>query len=91
MTCNVEGTGDFARLALAFNSMMADMNKAMRQFFSAAGLVCNPVGIVQSTTSPDLPDAPGKEILVGFGHNAVLGVADKVIEAVKGGRSSISS
>jgi len=34
---------------------------------------------------PDLPDAPGKEILVGFGHNAVLGVADKVIEAVKGG------
>jgi hydroxylamine reductase len=34
---------------------------------------------------PDLPDAPAKEILVGFGHNAVLGVADKVIEAVKGG------
>jgi hydroxylamine reductase len=34
---------------------------------------------------PDLPDAPDKEILVGFGHNAVLGVADKVIEAVKGG------
>ena len=23
--------------------------------------------------------------MVGFGHNAVLGVADKVIEAVKGG------
>jgi len=34
---------------------------------------------------PDLPDAPGKEILTGFGHNAVLGVADKVIEAVKSG------
>ncbi len=34
---------------------------------------------------PDLPDAPGKEILVGFGHNTVLGVADKVIEAVKAG------
>ncbi|HJV67479.1 MAG TPA: hydroxylamine reductase [Geomonas sp.] len=34
---------------------------------------------------PDMPDAPGKEILVGFGHNAVLGVADKVIEAVKSG------
>jgi hydroxylamine reductase len=34
---------------------------------------------------PDLPDAPDKEILTGFGHNAVLGVADKVIEAVKGG------
>ena len=37
-------------------------------------------------------DAPGfaadgdpKEILVGFGHNAVLGVADKVIDAVKAG------
>ena len=28
---------------------------------------------------------PGKEILTGFGHNAVLGVADKVIEAVKSG------
>jgi hydroxylamine reductase len=34
---------------------------------------------------PDLPDAPGKEILTGFGHNAVLGVADKVIEGVKAG------
>lgn len=30
-------------------------------------------------------DKPGQEILTGFGHNAVLGVADKVIEAVKGG------
>nr|WP_139249327.1 hydroxylamine reductase [Malonomonas rubra] len=30
-------------------------------------------------------DAPGQEILTGFGHNAILGVADKVIEAVKGG------
>ena len=28
-------------------------------------------------------DKPGKDILVGFAHNAVLGVADKVIEAVK--------
>jgi hydroxylamine reductase len=34
---------------------------------------------------PDLEDAPGKEILVGFGHDAVLGVAEKVIDAVKGG------
>ena len=34
---------------------------------------------------PDLPDAPDKEILVGFGHNTVLGVADKVIEGVKSG------
>jgi hydroxylamine reductase len=28
---------------------------------------------------------PGQEILTGFGHNAVLGVADKVIDAVKAG------
>lgn len=32
-----------------------------------------------------LNDAPGKEVLSGFGRNAVLGVADKVIEAVKNG------
>ncbi len=30
-------------------------------------------------------DGPRHEITVGFGHNAVLGVADKVIAAVKGG------
>jgi hydroxylamine reductase len=30
-------------------------------------------------------DGPNKTILVGFGHNAVLGVADKVVEAVKTG------
>lgn len=30
-------------------------------------------------------DGPDKTILVGFGHNAVLSVADKVIEAVKAG------
>lgn len=31
-------------------------------------------------------DGPDQTILVGFGHNAVLGVADKVIEAVKAGK-----
>lgn len=31
-------------------------------------------------------DAPEHNILVGFGHNAVLGVADKVIAAVKAGK-----
>ena len=41
--------------------------------------------INKALASPDLAEAPGKEILVGFGHNAVLSVADKVIEAVKGG------
>ncbi len=35
---------------------------------------------------PGLPENPGQEILTGFGHNAVLGVADKVIEAVKAGQ-----
>ncbi|WP_156827144.1 hydroxylamine reductase [Geopsychrobacter electrodiphilus] len=30
-------------------------------------------------------DNPGQEILTGFGHNAILGVADKVIEGVKTG------
>ncbi len=30
-------------------------------------------------------DAPEKTIMVGFGHNAVLGVADKVIAGVKSG------
>lgn len=30
-------------------------------------------------------DGPNKTITVGFGHNAVLGVADKVIDAVKKG------
>ncbi len=30
-------------------------------------------------------DIPNKEIMVGFGHNAVLGVADKVVDAVKEG------
>lgn len=30
-------------------------------------------------------DGPDKTILVGFGHNAVLGVADKVIDGVKSG------
>ncbi|MDA8084415.1 MAG: hydroxylamine reductase [Nitrospiraceae bacterium] len=29
-------------------------------------------------------DVPGKEVMAGFARNAVLGVADKVIEAVKG-------
>ena len=31
-------------------------------------------------------DVAGKEILVGFGHNTVLGVADKVIDGVKSGK-----
>ncbi len=41
--------------------------------------------IKKALACPDLPENPGKEILTGFGHNAVLGVADKVIDAVKSG------
>jgi hydroxylamine reductase len=33
-----------------------------------------------------LVDVPEKTITIGFGHNAVMGVADKVIEAVKAGQ-----
>jgi hydroxylamine reductase len=35
---------------------------------------------------PGFEEIPGQEILTGFGHNAVLGVADKVIDAVKAGQ-----
>ena len=46
----VIGSGDFARLATAFNTMMTDMNKAMRQFFSVADTVRDSVVLVRSTT-----------------------------------------
>jgi len=35
---------------------------------------------------PPLPEAPGKKILTGFHHTAILGIADKVIAAVKAGK-----
>ncbi len=42
--------------------------------------------IKAALAAPGFPaDEPKKTIMVGFGHNAVLGVADKVIEAVKKG------
>jgi hydroxylamine reductase len=41
--------------------------------------------IAKAQEFPGFPENPGQEILVGFGHNAVLGVADKVIDAVKAG------
>jgi hydroxylamine reductase len=34
---------------------------------------------------PGFPENPGKQITVGFGHHAVLGVAEQVIAAVKAG------
>jgi methyl-accepting chemotaxis protein/hemerythrin len=47
---DIVGSGEFARLATAFNSMMDDMNKAMRQFFSVADTVRDSVVMVRSTT-----------------------------------------
>ena len=47
---DVTGDGEFARLSTAFNTMMTDMNKAMRQFFSVADTVRDSVVMVRSTT-----------------------------------------
>lgn len=44
------GNGEFARLGTAFNTMMNDMNQAMRQFFSVADTVRESVVLVRSTT-----------------------------------------
>lgn len=42
--------------------------------------------IEAALAAPGFPeDGPDKTILVGFGHNAVMSVADKVIEGVKSG------
>ena len=42
--------------------------------------------IEKALALPGFEENLGKEILTGFGHNAVLGVADKVIDAVKAGQ-----
>ena len=47
---SIEGFGEIARLGNAFNIMMTDMNKAMRQFFSVADTVRDSVVLVRSTT-----------------------------------------
>jgi hydroxylamine reductase len=49
-----------------------------------SGFDFSPV-IQKALSLPGFEENPGKEILVGFGHNTVLGVADKVIEGVKSG------
>ena len=41
--------------------------------------------IKKAQECPGFEEKPGQQILVGFGHHAVLGVADKVIDAVKAG------
>lgn len=33
-----------------------------------------------------LPEAPGKKIVTGFHHTVILGLADKIVEAVKNGK-----
>ena len=50
-----------------------------------SGMDFTPV-IEKALELPGFEENPGKEILTGFGHNAVLGVADKVIDAVKAGQ-----
>ena len=35
---------------------------------------------------PALPEAPGKKILTGFHHTAILGLADKIVALVKSGK-----
>lgn len=44
--------------------------------------------VIEATLAADgfAEDAPEQTITVGFGHHAVLGVADKVVEAVKAGK-----
>jgi hemerythrin len=64
----VQGNGEFARLSVAFNSMMEDMNKAMRQFFSVADLVRDSVVMVRSTT--DTMACAAEEVAIQAGSIA---------------------
>jgi hydroxylamine reductase len=42
--------------------------------------------IRKALASPKLPDRPGGKLLTGFHHTAILGVADKIVAAVKAGK-----
>lgn len=42
--------------------------------------------IRKAKSLPTLPEAAGKKIMTGFHHTAVLGLADKIIAAVKSGK-----
>jgi len=42
--------------------------------------------IAKAKALPPLPEAPGKKILTGFHHTAILGVADKIVDLVKRGK-----
>lgn len=44
-------------------------------------------GLIEKAKSlPVLPEVPGKKIVTGFHHDAVLGLADKIVGAVKSGK-----
>jgi len=64
----VRGNGEFGRLAKAFNRMMEDMNKAMRQFFSVADLVRDSVVMVRATT--DTMACAAEEVAIQAGSIA---------------------
>lgn len=42
--------------------------------------------IEKAKSLPGLLEAPGKKILTGFHHTAILGIADKIVAAVKAGK-----
>ncbi len=42
--------------------------------------------IEKAKSLPPLPDEPGKKIMTGFHHTAILGLADKIVSAVKSGK-----
>ncbi|MFY9402422.1 MAG: hydroxylamine reductase [Candidatus Omnitrophota bacterium] len=42
--------------------------------------------IEKAKSLPSLPEKPGKKIMTGFHHSAILGLADKIVEAVKSGK-----
>jgi len=42
--------------------------------------------IKQAKALPAFPEAPGKKIMTGFHHTAILGLADKIVSAVKAGK-----
>ncbi|HUW64368.1 MAG TPA: hydroxylamine reductase [Spirochaetia bacterium] len=42
--------------------------------------------IEKALARPSLPEAPGGTLTTGFHHNAILGLADKIVAAVKAGK-----
>ncbi len=42
--------------------------------------------IDKARSLPPLPEAPGKKIMTGFHHQAILGLAGKIVDAVKKGK-----